>query len=247
MAAGMNDHIGKPINVHEMFTAMARWITPSQPFTADAAAGAPQLVEEVDAPGGITDLAGIDVDAGLAIAQNNEKLYRKLLIKFRDSQRDFDALFRAARQDDDPAAATRCAHTLKGVAGNVGAMGVQQAAESLEQACKEGMEDIDDLLGAVMSELMPVIKGLEPLQVATITAAPAVKLDPGVIKERLSELRSLLVDNDSDAVDQAEDLGSLLAGTPQEPLLTRLIDLVSEYDFDEALNQLSALEQALGG
>ncbi len=244
--AGMNDHIGKPINVHEMFTAMARWITPSEPFTPDAGAGAPQLAEEVDAPDGIADLAGIDVDAGLAISQNNEKLYRKLLIKFRDSQRDFDALFRAAQQNDDPAAATRCAHTLKGVAGNIGAIGVQQAAQALEQACKEGREGIDGLLNAVMAELEPVIRGLEPLQVAATPAAPAAKLDPDVIKARLNELRRLLEDNDSDAVDLAEDLGSLLVGTPQEPLLTGLIDLVGEYDFDEALNQLSALEKALG-
>jgi hypothetical protein len=47
-------------------------------------------------------------------------------------------------------------------------------------------------------------------------------------------------------VEVAEDLGPLLTGTPQEPLLTRLIDLVGDYDFEEALNQLSTLEKAFG-
>ena len=50
--------------------------------------------------------------------------------------------------------------------------------------------------------------------------------------------------DDSDAVEVAEDLGSLLAGMPQEPLVTKLIDLVGEYDFEEALKQLSPLEKA---
>ena len=31
LAAGMNDHIAKPINVVDMFTTMAKWITPSTP------------------------------------------------------------------------------------------------------------------------------------------------------------------------------------------------------------------------
>jgi len=31
LAAGMNDHIAKPINIRDMFTSMANWITPSNP------------------------------------------------------------------------------------------------------------------------------------------------------------------------------------------------------------------------
>jgi len=30
LAAGMNDHITKPINVNDMFNTMAHWITPAQ-------------------------------------------------------------------------------------------------------------------------------------------------------------------------------------------------------------------------
>ena len=31
LAAGMNDHIAKPINVDEMFTTLARWVSPKSP------------------------------------------------------------------------------------------------------------------------------------------------------------------------------------------------------------------------
>ena len=246
LAAGMNDHIGKPINVHEMFTTMARWITPDAPLITESTARAPEMGGEGDTPAGIPELAGLDTGAGLAIAQHNEKLYRKLLIKFRDSQRGFETQFRAAQQDDDPASATRCAHTLKGVAGNIGARGVQEAAEALEQACKGGAEEIGGLLGAVIAELEPLIQGLETLQAGTPAAAPGGKLDPGAIEARLKELRELLEENDSDAVEVAEDLGPLFAGTPQATLLKKLLDLVGDYEFEEALNQLTTLEKALG-
>ncbi len=35
VAAGLNDHIGKPFKKHEMFRTIARWITPSQPCPGD--------------------------------------------------------------------------------------------------------------------------------------------------------------------------------------------------------------------
>jgi CheY-like chemotaxis protein len=31
LAAGMNDHIAKPININEMFATLARWVTPGSP------------------------------------------------------------------------------------------------------------------------------------------------------------------------------------------------------------------------
>jgi len=62
----------------------------------------------------------------------------RLLRKFRDSQKDFKGTFRSAQQDEDPQAATRVAHTLKGVSGTLGAVGVQKAAQKLEMACREG-------------------------------------------------------------------------------------------------------------
>ena len=31
LAAGMNDYIGKPLNVAEMFSTLARWIAPTRP------------------------------------------------------------------------------------------------------------------------------------------------------------------------------------------------------------------------
>lgn len=164
LAAGMNDHIPKPINPGAMFITIAKWISPTG--TANEEAIQPPPVEgsakETD---GLPDLPGIDTKAGLAIVRGKLALYRKLLSKFRDSERDFEQHFHAALADDkDPQAATRAAHSLKGVAGTIGARGVQEAAHSLEIACSEGTETIDEFLAAVVAELQPVIAGLEELE-----------------------------------------------------------------------------------
>jgi len=59
-------------------------------------------------------LEGIDIALGLQRVAGNRALYRRILIQFRDGQRDFVSRFRAAQADADPQAPTRLAHTLKG-------------------------------------------------------------------------------------------------------------------------------------
>ena len=60
----------------------------------------------------------------------------------------------------------RMAHTLKGVAGNIGAKGIQKAAGALEQACKTGadQEQLETLLSMVETALAPVLESLKQIQ-----------------------------------------------------------------------------------
>ena len=235
LEAGMNDHIAKPINVNEMFQTMARWITPSgrveAPLAAPSEGGA-----EVEIPA----LPGIDTEAGLATTQNNPKLYRKLLIKFRDAERDFEARFRAA---EDGETATRLAHTLKGVAGNIGATGVQAAAKALEFACKEGEAEIDPLLRAVVEELDPVIAALDSLDRSEQSEAAGGALAKERIEPLLERLRELIEEDDTDASEVIDELAPLLAGTPRAAALKGVSEAVEEYDFEAALEALADLEK----
>jgi len=146
LAAGMNDHIAKPINVVEMFGTLARWIRPG----AEPAA---------------RRFAGLDSEAALAEMMGDEALYRRLLRKFREREADFAARFDAARADRDMTTATRMAHDLKSVSGSLGATGVQESAGRLEHACanEASSADIDSLLAAVVEHLDPVITGLHSL------------------------------------------------------------------------------------
>ena len=244
LEAGMLDHIAKPLNVGEMFATIARWITPANP--ADKVTTT--FSEERAAPhSGNADLPGINQKAGLATAMGNEKLYQRLLVKFRDSQKDFATQFKAAQSDPDPQAATRAAHTLKGTAGNIGAQGVQAAAAALEHACVEqaGMEEIQQLLDDVMAALEPVITGLasigESSHPPAEKASSSVNITLETLQPQLEELRRLLEDSDTEASDVVEAILEKIKGSDMERLLRRVGDEIAGYDFDAALDALNAL------
>ncbi|HSW04834.1 hybrid sensor histidine kinase/response regulator [Aquabacterium sp.] len=168
-AAGMNDHIAKPINVEEMFTTLARWLRPAAGDAPESAAvGPPQaraLVSATVRADAHASLPGIDVHAGLANMEGDETLYRHLLRMFRDQEADFQARFNAARAGGDAAGATRMAHDLKAVAGTLAAHELQHAAAALEDACLHDAEavEIDKLARNAARQLDPVIAGLQSL------------------------------------------------------------------------------------
>ena len=66
----------------------------------------------------------------------NKKLYRKLLRQFSNTEADAAQRIASALAENDRALAERLAHTVKGVAGNIGATAVQNAAANLEKAIK---------------------------------------------------------------------------------------------------------------
>ncbi len=158
LAAGMNDHVAKPIKVEEMFATLARWIRP-------AAAGpdaAPEATSDSQRPGRQERTNGIDRRAGIAATMGDEVLYALLLNMFRDREADFAGRFRVARVTGEKSAAMRMAHDLKCVAGTLGVRDVQQAAAELERACNEGADDagLEILVSNVARVLDPVIAEL---------------------------------------------------------------------------------------
>ncbi len=241
--AGMLDHIAKPLNVGGMFATMARWMarrTPVAPSASMASATAPAAAPQ---PDGLPPLPGIDTQRGLATTMNNPSLYRRLLGKFRDGQRGFDAMFEAALSDADASAPARVAHTLKGTAGNIGALAVQAAAAQLEAACLAGDGDaVPAARALVLVALSPVITGLDALDTGqTASPSTAPPADNDALRQALAQLRTLLDASDSDAADALEALQALARGTVLAPQLEPLARAISDFDFDKALNLVDGL------
>jgi len=161
LAAGMNDHIAKPINVSEMFSTIARWVPPRT-----AAVAAPAGDIDIHAAGlALADVPGLNAQAGLQSAMGDAALYRRLLRMFRDQQVDFQQRFQQARSEGDLGAARRIAHDMKSSAAFLGAHAVERAATALEEACMRGADDpgIDSEAMVVAGMLAPVVAGLSGL------------------------------------------------------------------------------------
>jgi len=247
LEAGMRDHIAKPLDVDAMFETMARWITPS------GAAGThvvptrrayPNTVSSVPA-----SLPGIDVAAGLATTMNSEKLYRKLLSKFEKNQSQFLLHFKAAQQSDDVRAAERCAHTLRGNAGNIGARSLQQHAALLEQHCRAGAgaEQIDRAVQAVLAELELVLNSLRSMDSAATDAAPeppaAQVVDDAALLAACEQLLPMLEDGDPEAGQLWEKQRELFrAAYPGH--WARIEALLGDFDFEGAQQSLRLAMEA---
>ena len=162
LAAGMNDHVAKPIDVDAMFDTLSRWVRPAAAPAVPPTAGTPPVVP-ADA---LAELPGIDASVGRASTLGNDKLYRRLLLKFRDAQADFVPSFRAALTADDVVTSMRLAHDLRALAGTLGARALEQSARALEIACSKGAghAGVEPLLGIVERELERVLAGLRNLE-----------------------------------------------------------------------------------
>ena len=158
LAAGMNDHVAKPINVAHLYATLARWVRPGgmQDATATTAAETPSVPEEAPA-------SGVNMAAALARLGGDAALLRRALSGFTEQYRGFEQAFEATRRIGDAAAARRLAHDLQALAGTFGMGALREAALRLEQACITGVEGapVDAPLGAVMAELGLAISAIE--------------------------------------------------------------------------------------
>ena len=235
--AGMNDHIPKPINVSKMFATMKKWITPSSPLEANVIEPSETDIESM------LLLNGIDVDAGLAIAQGNQKLYKRLLTKFADSYFDFRSQLEKAENQEER---LRLIHTIKGTSGNIGAVTISEPASELEQAIKQGQNNSDiDVIEQSLFDAIEVAVGSIALMKAAVVVAEKSEVavfDRNKEQELLRQLKALIEDDDSEALDIVEALEELPALSFDSALLGKLSQAVGDYDFETALMYLKDIE-----
>ena len=161
LEAGMNDYLSKPINVADLVAVTNRWVVASAPRT-DAHVSPPPA-PSVRAAAGAVDLPhidGLDVEAGLRRVAGNRALYAKLLGKFLAGQNDAVERVRTALATASQDDAVRHAHTLKGVAANLGAERIASESAALEAALRKGEVAVEPLLTAVDAALAPVLAAL---------------------------------------------------------------------------------------
>ncbi|MFV3369547.1 response regulator [Pseudomonas sp. NY15435] len=236
LAAGMNDHIAKPIDPPAMFLTLSRWIEPRQrPATASAppaAAAASQF-----------DLPGIYSRAGLATCAGKAALYERLLQRFRTGYQDFIDQFRVAALADDSTARQRLAHTLRGAAANIGALELAKAAAALEDACRNSASEevISNLLLDLQVRLETVQTGLTSLR--TVQSAPSAAAD--MTQEQaaaaLRQLQHLLEANDTSAGDLISRLLGFHRDQPCAGALRDIAAAIDGFDYELALARLHRL------
>ncbi len=251
-ALGMNGHLSKPIEPEDLYATLARHYT--APDTIDAVANpavetALSLTQAMDEgglqlPSGVTAI--LDTASGLRRAGGNKKLYLQMLSMFAGEYADYAQSFAGYLSTANWEEAERLAHTLKGLSGTLGSSDVQNQAGKLEIACQNRQVDA---AAADLSTLIPLLTPLlvalqhhfaeEKTEVPTETASGTHY--QGKLPDCLPQLRQLLSEGDSNAIDLWEAHHKEFASTLPAQLMQRVSTALQNFEFDAAKALLNKL------
>jgi CheY-like chemotaxis protein len=262
IAAGMDDHVTKPIDPAQLFGTLARWIRPEQageaekrkPAEASPAPTRPQGQEPAPDEQPLPDaLPEFDLTEGLQRLMGNRSLYRKLLSNFAMQYSRAAADIRSALNAGDFGHIHGLVHAIKGVAGNLAARDLQTRAAALEILVKHAepaspppADELNPACEAFLDSLGRALAAAGSLAPASESAAPAAStagtLLPDLARKAAAGLR------------EAAELGDIsrLAAFCNElaaqseafgPYRDKIIRMADDFDFEGVLKLAAELEE----
>jgi two-component system sensor histidine kinase/response regulator len=241
---GMTGHIAKPIDPALLFDILSRI---DRRTATVAGHGADAIAEAtVAAPPDVPLVEGLNSTDGLRRVGGNTKLYVKLLHQFASQQAEVIDKIRVALTTNDIESASRAAHTLKGVAGNLGAGNLQDAAAVVEALIRNGSPA--DVINAALAQLATILDPmLAQLRGALAVNPTTTAANPDVVTTHTravaAQLTKLFVDFDTSAVTFVEENQANLRPTFDDATWEQFLRHTQEFEFADAqtlLNQVLA-------
>ena len=240
LAAGMNDHVTKPIDSSALYNTLKKWLRGK---TARVEAKKPQpvvaasLMDRLNLP----SLPGIDQEQALKILNGKTDLFIKMLYDFKKNFNELPTLLQELSVAGEWSEIKTKAHTVKGVSGYIGSLALMRAAEELENALRSERHEAAMQL---LSRFIAVLDGI----LSSLSALPAKNEEPA--KDNLSgsptavmsaeveghfhRLTRHLQRGEVAAEDELAAIEKLLVGTEYEKKLRELADLIEDIEYQSA-------------
>ncbi|WP_168224839.1 CHASE domain-containing protein [Rhodoferax aquaticus] len=206
LAAGMNDHVGKPFDLQHLVQVLRRqagWFDTGRSTAAQTPALSTSLADTAQA-------AGVDVVTALRRLGGKQEVYQRMLSTFVADLQNVPAQLQAHIAQRDPTGLARDMHTLKGLAATLGADGLAHLAGRLEKE-SSATSDVATMVQQVQSiceaiaQVTPALQALVQAWGTDATQAPAAlaeltSTERAEILTLLKHLALQLADSDMEAM-----------------------------------------------
>jgi len=244
LAAGMDGHVGKPIDTETLIAALNPYRKPTSTLPADFAPRPPVVSCEIPLP---ATIPGIELTQALARLNGDRDLYVRMAGNFCDGKQDSVVLVRQALQAGDLETVLRQLHTLKSLSAGVGAQALAALAAETEDKLRTSidlataeshLERIATELDATVGQLRTLITTIAPDQIRTTAKAH----DPQALRAALNEIAPLLATHNMQALTLFKQLK---ADQEVPPCLMALDHALCHLDFAAAQEACHTLQKEL--
>ncbi len=152
IAAGMTDHLTKPLEPSDVLAMLLKFMPEDKQHDFSCDHLKPSMVN-AELP---AEISGIDQETAMRRLAGNTGLYRSLLIQFASDYSQIIPLIGRHLKEEQPQEAARLVHTLKGVAGNIGALELVQVAISLDKELRKNGKDTHKYFGVLEEKMIKI-------------------------------------------------------------------------------------------
>ncbi len=251
LAAGMNDHITKPIDQNELYLCLKRWIRNNH-FGNLPPSPQDQEDSEATAEICIPSLPGIDQNSALRALGDNKLLFLKMLADFKKRYRSLPALMRKAFEAGSFKEIEEQAHTIKGIATYIGSPALMKAAQVLESTLRNGnVAETGASMKIFLKVLRHILRSLEQLPAEKEHESAQPKGDgEGIFdRKKAAQLTRILLGQlkrgEAAADEQFAAMRNMLAGSEFDGQLQKIAIMVDDIEYNRAAELVQTLLEML--
>ncbi|EHV5553359.1 response regulator, partial [Vibrio vulnificus] len=239
--AGMNDHVAKPINVHNLYQVLSQYLSASNAASHTSSSCStsgsqsnpdrPASADEDDLP----TLSGINIKEAIFNTGGNKESYLSILSRFLEMQLEELPMFKEVVEKEDWDMASRMAHTLKGAAANLGVTPLAQLAVKMEKSIDHRSKTVIgelELAGVALDKLHAQLSEWQKRHVNVS------EQECGEAAELYKRLVELVEQYDVAAVDVIKQAKDCDVWTDEQKQL--LINAIESFEFEQAKEMLTA-------